>query len=383
MRHTDPRPSVPARVAVAADVLKSPLAGLRRYVAELLPRLAGLAEPIVPNFSEHRFRGRRLLWEQVSLPVRLRGRLLWSPTNTGPLATQRQVLTIHDLVWLDHPDWLNGAVVRCMKLIQPLLARRVMRVIANSEFTKGRIISAFGLNPARVSVAHLGVAPRFRPTPHAETASARKALGIPGSDYVLYLGTLEPRKNLARLLDAWQSLLPELSHLPGLWLVIAGAMGQEKDFGQFSLRHVPERAYLCGHVEDQYLPGLYSGARAFVYPSLYEGFGIPPLEAMACGVPVIASDIPPVREVVADSGILFDPFDADSLAKAVRLVVVDKDLSRKLALRGPARAAAFTWDHCAEKVRTVLEECLDEPPGPRNRERRDRSFPTTDRALRQ
>ncbi|MBC7323609.1 MAG: glycosyltransferase family 4 protein, partial [Acetomicrobium sp.] len=169
--------------------------------------------------------------------------------------------------------------------------------------------------------------------------------------------TIEPRKNLQRLLEAWSVVC---SNLPqDVWLVVAGAKGKDIIFKNTSLKKLPPRVYMPGHVPDEHLPALYSGAIALVYVSLYEGFGLPPLEAMACGTPVLISNVTSLPEVVGDAALMVDPYDVDAIAEGIKRLVEDDNLRKELSQKGLARAKLFSWDRTAEVTWSVLKEAAN------------------------
>jgi glycosyltransferase involved in cell wall biosynthesis len=197
-----------------------------------------------------------------------------------------------------------------------------------------------------------GVDARFSPRTTTEIDAARSALGIGSTSYLLCVGSLEPRKNLGRLLTAWgkaQTAAPE-----ELILVVAGGSANARVFENVEFGAVPSRVHFTGYVPDEFLPSLYSGALAVVYPSLYEGFGLPPLEAMACGAPVVTSMNTSLPEVVGDAAVLVDPYDVDAIAEGILQVVSSPSLRSTLRANGLARAACFTWESAARQTLEVL-----------------------------
>lgn len=338
------------RVAVNTWALQAPVTGVQRYLLELVPRLERHVETVQPRGPLHGLRG--LAWEQAVLPLRLRGRLLWSPCTSGPLAVGAQVVTVHDLAPLDHPEWLTAKFAAWYRLLLPRLLRRARHVIAISEFTKQRLLAALGLAEEKITVVLHGVAPRFAPQPPAAVAAARAATGMPPGPYVLSLGTLEPRKNLSRLLEAWQLALPDLP--PGLRLALAGGRGNPAFFRGPGLGDLPPRVQLLGHVPEDHLPGLYGGALAFAYLSLYEGWGFPPQEALACGTPVLTSNAASLPEVVGAAALTVDPADPGAIAAALIRLTSDAGLRARLSSAGRERARQFDWARTAEQTWRVL-----------------------------
>lgn len=341
------------QVVVNAGVLAGPMVGMRRYLEDLLPYLPpGGVAPLVPKLPRRRPRGVRLAWEQTVLPIHCSGRLLWSPSNGGPLAVRHQVVTVHDLAVLDHPEWTNRRSAQWQAFLLPRLLRRIRHVIAISAFTRSRVLALTDVRAKQVTVIPHGVNARFIPLPGAEIAVMRQRLGLSERPYVLALGTIEPRKNLPRVLAAWgraQAQMPEAV------LLVAGMEGSEKYFAAHGVRSLPARTRLLGPVPDELLPALYAGAVLSVYVSLYEGFGIPPLESMACGTPVLASTCPAVLEVVGDAAVAVDPYDTAAVAEGMVRLLKSASLREELAGRGQRRAGLFRWSEAAAATWQVLE----------------------------
>jgi len=301
------------------------------------------------------------VWEQVKLPLLVKGRLLWSPANSGPIMVARQVVTVHDIAVLDHPEWFNARFAAWYRWMMPPLVRSVAHVIAVSDFTKRRLVEVTGVDESRVSVVLNGVDERFNVRLREEVVTLRAQLGIPSSCYVLSLATLEPRKNLPGQLEAWSRCV---SHLPdNVWLVISGSNGKEHVFGKLQSRNVPPRVHFTGYVRDEDLPALYSGAIAFLYPSFYEGFGLPVLEAMATGTVPIISNSTALREVAGDAGVVVDPHNYDSIASAIVRIVKEDRWREELRHRSVRRSQSFSWDRTADSTRHVLEEAAQSGVG--------------------
>ena len=337
-------------------MLHSPLTGVQRYTLELLSRWGDRAKKVAP--SSRRFSSGLAghFWEQVVLPMALRGALLFSPSNTGPLGVKRQVVTIHDVVPLDHPEWLNPRFAAWYRFLLPRLTHKVQRVITISNFTRQRLLELTTVPADKVVVIPNGVDARFSPRTADETSRVREALKIPTEYYVLSLGSLEPRKNLHRLLQAWSQVQNEIPS--DIWLVIAGVKGKKLVFREVSFESLPPRVYLTGHVRDDFLPALYSGAVAFIYVSVYEGFGLPPLEAMASGTPMLTGDRTALPEVVGDAALMVDPFDVEAIAWGLKQLVEDGALRERLRRKGLQRAKMFSWDKTANMTWQVLQEAI-------------------------
>jgi glycosyltransferase involved in cell wall biosynthesis len=273
-----------------------------------------------------------------------------------PLRRVPTVLTVHDLIFLQTPEHHKPLNRWYLRWTLPLYCRRADHIIAVSETTRRDLIAAYDLPPEKISVIYEAADPRFYPQPPAVQSQIRAAYGLP-DQYLLYVGTIEPRKNLERLLAAWAPLYRS-GDCPAL--VIIGKRGWLSEGFFAALEDSPARqgVLLTGYVPDQDLPALYSSATTFVWPSLYEGFGLPPLEAMACGSPVVCSNASSLPEVVGDAALLFNPENTDELRERLRYVVRDEALRRDLRARGLARAAAFSWQRTAEETVRVYEMVL-------------------------
>jgi glycosyltransferase involved in cell wall biosynthesis len=331
------------------------LTGVQRYTSELLARFPAEVKQVAPS-APWRSGMKGHAWEQFLLPVYARGQLLWSPSNTGPLGVSRQVVSVMDMSPLDHPEWMGGAFTQWYSLLLPRLVHVAQAVITISRFSRDRILHWCPQAADKVHVTHLAADQRFKKAGSQDISNMRKALGISFDRYFVALGSLEPRKNLPRLLEAWreaQKSLPE-----GIGLVLAGAQGRALVFGNQSLQPLPPRVHLTGHVSDQMLPALYSGATGSIYLSLYEGFGLPPLEAMSCGTPVICSDRASLPEVVGDAALLVDPIDTRAITDALLSLADDGALSGKLSKAGLLRAQQFSWEKTAEQTWAILQRAM-------------------------
>lgn len=332
--------------------LSSNLTGVQRYTLELLSRFGNGLERIAPKNPQHGIKGHA--WEQFSLPIKVGNRLLWSPSNSGPIIIEKQVVSVMDVSPLDHPDWSSWKFSSWYQFLLPTLINRVRGVLTISEFSRQRILHYCPKAESKVHVTLLAADSRFRPVDNVKIAQAVRFLGLPSAHYIVALGSLEPRKNLKSLLMAWiqvQSKLPD-----EVWLVLAGAKGKSLVFGNQSYEDLPPRVHLTGHVPDDVLPALYSGAMASVYLSFYEGFGLPPLEAMSCGTPVLVSNVTSLPEVVGDAALTVDPLDVEAVGAGLIRLVEDTALRADLKLRGLERAKLFSWDKTAQQTWQVLEE---------------------------
>ena len=298
----------------------------------------------------------RILWEQAVLPVlaaRDRASVLHCPLNVRPVGpTPPVVLTIHDLTFVRYPDRFRAPRQRYLAGLTRWSARRAARILADSAATKEDVRRLFGVDAARIDVVYPGVDEDFRPFDPAHPADARRLAafrrrhGLP-EHCVLYLGTLEPRKNVDRLVAAFAGLVRRgLPHT----LVLAGGKGWNYDaiFRAVEAHGVRERVLFPGYVDRAEQPLWYNAADLFVYPSVYEGFGLPPLEAMACGVPVVTSNTSSLPEVVGGAGATVDPGDGEALTEAMAQVLTDGARAAAMSAAGRARAARFSWTAAAE-----------------------------------
>jgi glycosyltransferase involved in cell wall biosynthesis len=282
-------------------------------------------------------------WEQLLLPAaaaRARASAIYNPANLAPLAWPRNVVQIHDAVALRHPEWYSTAYVRWQRSVLPRIARRARLVITVSEFSRAELIEFLGVPGERIRVVPGGVDARFGASVDPEPVLRRLGLSKP---YVLAVGDRGPRKNLEALRAAVGLLRKE-----GIELVVAGG-GRGHQLGA-----VLDGARDVGYVPDDDLPGLYAGARAFALPSLHEGFGLTVLEAMAAGVPVVASSRAALPEVVTDAGLMADPDDWGLFAAAVLQAATDEQQRARLRERGRQVAARYTWERAALAVHGIL-----------------------------
>jgi len=264
------------------------------------------------------------------------------------LTHARSVFTLHDTAYLLFPQYhlLQNRVY--LTLMMPRFLARADRVIAVSEATRRDALQFYRLNPEKVVVIPEGVEPRFRPEPDpARLAAVRQKYALP-KRFILCVGTIEPRKNLPILLDAYAALRP---HYPRLGLVIAGGKGwlYQSFFERLQSLglETQTRVTLTGYVPDDDLAALINCAEVFAFPSIFEGFGLPPLEAMACGVPVVCSNASSLPEVVGEAGLLLPPHDVRAWADALARLLTDAQLRADLRARGLARSRLFTWEAAA------------------------------------
>jgi glycosyltransferase involved in cell wall biosynthesis len=334
-------------------VLHAPVTGVQRYTKELLARWNGQVERIAPRGALPGGAGHA--WEQFVLPGQVKGRLLFSPSNTGPLRVRNQVVTIHDMSVFDCPEGFSPSFGKWCRFLLPRLAKRARFVLADSEFTKRRILAHIAIPPEKIKVVYCGVSASFGPQALSEAQRVIAALKLPSRRYILTVGSLEPRKNLARLLRAWKQVRQRLPE--DLWLVVVGGKGSSRVFAHVPVESVP-RVFFADRVDDADLSALYAGAFGFAYVSLYEGFGLPPLEAMASGIPVLAGNRSSLPEVVGDAGILVDPENEGEIGEGLCALVENSSLRQDLRERGLARAQQFCWDQTALRTWQILQEAV-------------------------
>lgn len=382
------------KIAVDLRALVPEATGIGVYTREMLRRLAGpdpghdflgLAHRPIHHADELTAAGVEIsprtsrlplgvLWQQLELPrwaARGGADLLWSPLQTLPITGALPgIVTVHDLTVLLFPE-THRLKVRWSQL--PFLERslaRARRIVAVSEATARDLRFHFPEAAPRVRVVPEGVDPAFRPAGEGEVATIRRQLGAPDG-YLLYVGTLEPRKGVDTLLRAWERLWRERQGEAGgdpggtkdpvPPLLLAGGTGWRNRPVRRRLRDLePAGVRHLGRVSRSELVRLYQGASVFVFPSLYEGFGLPPLEAMACGVPVVTSDAASLPEVVGDAGVQVPARDSRALAQAVGRLLDEPGEARHRADRGLERAATFTWERAAAAMAEVLDEVARE-----------------------
>ena len=358
-------------------------AGIGRYTRELIRRAMSLdadneyrllvagREPIPPAHLPPLDSRRKLaqlpisernlvrLWHRlrVPLPVELAlGRLdiFHSPDFVlPPVARAAKILTIHDLSFLRVPECADPRLRWYLGQVVPRSVRRADYLLADSESTRQDLIEFLGVSPERAQVIYGGVDSAFAPVEDEAALRAVREKYACGRPFILAVGTLEPRKNYPTLIRAFAQAR-ERAHLPHV-LVIVGKKGwvYEPIFDAVEELGLQDSVLFPGFVPDSELPALYSAANLLATPSFYEGFGLPPLEAMACGTPVVVSDVSSLPEVVSDAGLRVDPHDADELAHAILRLMEDSTLRTTLREAGFVQARKFTWDKAARELLAV------------------------------
>jgi glycosyltransferase involved in cell wall biosynthesis len=278
-----------------------------------------------------------------------------------PLRGVPTVLTVHDMIFKLFPQHQKRLNYWYLNATMPLYCRRADAIITVSESSKRDIVAQYGLGPARVNVIYEAAAPEFAPASPAAVDDVRRRYGLPEC-YMIHVGTIEPRKNLSRLVEALQRLRQAGLTIP---LVVVGSKGWLYDdfFRRLERSNVRDEVYFPGYVPSADLPLIYSAATMAVMPSVYEGFGLPVLEAMGCGTPVVSSSASSLPELGGDAARYFDPYDVEAMAGVIHQVWSDEPLRDRMREMGLVQAAKFSWDKAAEQTWAVYESIL--PPGVR------------------
>jgi glycosyltransferase involved in cell wall biosynthesis len=319
----------------------SPYRADLRRLCDDFPQVRQVALPLSPRLLT-------IIWQRLRLPLAIEhftGALdvLHAPDFVLPPTRARTLLTIHDLTFLTYPDCFYPSLQRYLRRAVPRNLRRAHLVLADSQSTRRDLVRLLGVVPERVVVVYPGVSPRFQPLPAAVCEAVRERLGLPPA-FLLFVGTLEPRKNLVRLLEAFSHLVETTSgEAAQLALVIAGRKGwlYEDIFATLARLRLQSRVVFLDFVDDADLPALYNLARLFIYPSLYEGFGLPVVEALACGTPVVTSHAASLPEVAGDAALMVDPLDSRAIAHGIMQAL---EHSAELRAAGPRFAQRFCWE---------------------------------------
>jgi glycosyltransferase involved in cell wall biosynthesis len=284
--------------------------------------------------------GRHLQWPATIR--RLHPDVYFGPAGALPLGRigAPSVITVHDLAIYRNPRWFPSRQPLSTRLVVPRSVLRADVVISVSENTARDIVDIFGIDRGRIEVVPHGISPKFRPMGAEEKAEARARLGLP-ERFILFVGTIEPRKNLETLLDAWAMMRDRPD------LVVVGSWGWNYEAVRDKMSRLGPGLHHLDSVDPDELPAIYNLARLLAHPAWYEGFGLPPLEAMACGTPVIVSDRSSLPEVAGDAALVVPADQPDAWRKALERLVGDTQLAADLRHRGILRAAEFSWDRAA------------------------------------
>ena len=371
------------RIGLDGIPLASRKTGIGHYALELARALAKLApndefellspvrfisplEHSPPNLRQVEA-ARRRFWFIAGLPLYIRRHsvALFHGTNYEiPWWNEcPAILSIHDLSLLLHPETHESRLVRRARYRLPLMARWATKIITATEFIKKEVAEHLKIDPEKIAVTPYAPRNNFRPLEQCDTEQTRLRLGVEDR-FILFVGTIEPRKNLITLLRAFAEILKNTDLRPQL--VIAGQEGWlvGETLNYVHSESLSDRIKFTGYITDQELRALYSSCAVCVYPSLYEGFGLPPLEAMACGAPVITSDVPSLAETVGQAALLVAPTDVQKLAQGIVCMLRDEEQRAYFSRAGLERASQFTWERTAQLTLDVYREALNrtEPP---------------------
>jgi len=368
------------RIAIDAHSVGTGLGGNESYATNLIEALAEIDQTnrytlyVTKREAVERFGNR---WPNFSvrstlphtplirIPLTLSAELRRNPVDVlhvqftaPPFSPCPVVVSIHDLSFEHLPQTFKWRSRKQLRITVRRTARQASQVMALSEYARNDIVKTYQVSPDKISVIPLAAGNHFRPVrDEEELQRVRQTYGIEG-EYMLSVGAIQPRKNLGRLVAAYSHLRgakPE-GKLPKLVLAGKCAWLYDETLRAIEELELSDSIILTGYVPESDLPALYSGALCFIYPSYFEGFGLPPLEAMQCGVPVIVGDRTSLPEVVGDAGVLVDPFDVNALAAAIEKVVSDSNLRAELSVQGLARAKLFKWRETARQTLAVYQK---------------------------
>ncbi|HLR24628.1 MAG TPA: glycosyltransferase family 1 protein [Fodinibius sp.] len=342
-------------LAINGHFLPQTVAGVQRYAYEIIRQFEqqGHSFRYVKPPGSLQSDTLRQLWMQGVMPFKMKGdELLWSPTNIGPVAKKNHVITLHDISDQLYPEWFDRKYVQWRSFILPPLLKRVKGIITVSEYSKQTILEQFPFTKGKVKVIYNGVeTDHFYSRDRQEIAALRRKFDL-HKPFVITVGSLDPRKNLNGLLEAWNQL-PEMMRKETDLVVAGGGM---KTFAFEIKEKIDNSVRFLGYVPDADLPGLYTAAEAFIYPSLFEGFGLPVLEAMACRTPVITSNSSSLQELADGYALTVDPHNSTAIAQALQRMLDSRKLRNELVEKAYSYARGFKWSVSAKKTYDYLKE---------------------------
>lgn len=351
-------------IIINCRFLTQDLTGVQRFAEEITTALAAMRDDVTlvappGELRRQDLSGKRVeqvgssgghRWEQIDLPRHLRqghSPLLLSLMNTGPVLYRNQVVSHHDVTYVRFPQTYTRRFRAVYRMLSALTLRRARAIITVSEFSRDEIADVYGIRPETITVAGNAAGADFR-VPHADSPDP----------YLLGVASFLPHKNIDRLVGVFERYRAESGSTTTLRLVgSARPAAMARSDGS---PRATDGVKLLGRVDDAHLRALYAGARGFVFPSMYEGFGVPPLEAQSAGTPVAASDIPPVREALGESARYFDPHDDASMLEAIREIDSDADARVRLRAAGYVNVKRYSWLESAGKISALLDELAEE-----------------------
>jgi len=368
------------KIALEARSLSTLGGGVRTYTKEVISRilLGSINAEYFVYYDTNRYVGTftgksvkekvvnvwhplmRIAWDYFFLPSALKRDKIdfvhyFKPATT-PFKKPRAIATMYDVIPLLYPETQTKIQLAYWNKQLPLVAKTCEHLLTISECSKKDIVERLQVSPEKITVTPLGVDARYMPATNEKKNIVKEKYKLP-KDFILYLGTIEPRKNIARLVRAYNHVAKNIPQD----LVLAGKWGWSFEDVEQEIARSPfrDRIKILSHVDAELLPALYSMATAFVFPSLYEGFGLPPLEAMACGTPVITSNVSSLPEVVGESALKINPLDEIALSEAMEKIVSDSVLRERLIAQGSVWVKNFNWDRTAQLTMDVYRKLLN------------------------
>jgi len=302
----------------------------------------------------------RLFWEQFELPLKLKQLnidVLHSPHYTTPLFTKiKKIVTFHDMTFYITPEVHTFFKRTLFKLYMLVSSKFADKILTVSKSTSNDVQNILNVKPEKITVTYNAKSYIYRPIDDSSKIETVKNKYNISNKYILFVGTLEPRKNIKNLIMAFNKY--KKNNKSKIKLVIVGKKGwmYEEIFEIVKTKKLENEVIFTGFVDLEDLPFLYNGAEAFIYPSIYEGFGIPVLEAMSCGTPVVTSNISSMPEIIGDAGLTINPKDSNELFQAIKTLLINKDLRKKYGKKGLERSRKFTWKNCAKITLATYEE---------------------------
>jgi glycosyltransferase involved in cell wall biosynthesis len=350
--------------------------GVERYAAELIKNLAQLDDqneyvlyfrtPPQEWFKHlpNNFTLRVIPFPKFWTQIRLSWELFWRPVDALMILAsvlplyhpKNSVFTAHDIAYEFFPDAFTGFMRRYLVFSTRYAVKRAARIVAVSQATKNDLVRMYGADPHKIEAIHLGVDERYAPMPYEQVQPVLDKYQLGYKKYILFVGTMQPRKNIVRLVEAFEKLKKN-NHIEEK-LVLVGRKGWlwEPIMKKIETSSASDSIKVLDYVDFDDLPALYNGAAILTLPALYEGFGLPPLEAMACGTPVVVSNVSSMPEVVGEAGGLVDPNSSDSIARGLLTALTDPEVKQHMSAKGIEQAKKFTWRACAKKTMDMLNK---------------------------